>query len=104
MDFKDIKLGKQYWCVFKASVVNPEQKEYPDFLMHVGLGYVTSKGAQKEVGSDNGTSQLFVEIAGQRIKASHVFESPEDAIDMLEVMMDEMRRGLGATNAVPEQS
>lgn len=101
MDFKDIKLGKQYWCVLKTTVVDPAKTEYPEFLVHLACGYVTSKGMQKEVGADNGTEVLFVEIAGQRVKYSYIFESPEDAIDKAEAMMSEIRGGTPPTAPEP---
>ena len=100
MDFKDIKLGERYWCVFKASVVDPKVPRIPDFVLHLGVGIAQSKGMQLDEAHDK---LLFVEIAGQRIKASHVFESPEGAVDALEAMMDKMTRGL-ATASEPEKT
>lgn len=91
MDFDSIRLGNEYWCVFKVSVVDPEKKEHPEFLMHIAKGRVMSKGDQL---NDDGSIVRFVEVAGQRIKHDHVFESPEDAIDKLEAMMSSMADGL----------
>lgn len=93
MDFKDIKLGQQYWCVLKTTLVDPAKVEYPEFLVHLACGYVTSKGMQKEPGTDRDAGMLFVEIAGQRVKHTHIFESPEDAIDKAEAMMSEIHSG-----------
>jgi hypothetical protein len=60
-------------------------------LMHIAKGRVMSKGDQL---NDDGSIVRFVEVAGQRIKHDHVFESPEDAIDKLEAMMSSMADGL----------
>ena len=101
MDIRQIRLGEKYWCVIKTSAVDPNQKEYPDFLIHLAHGYVTAKGAQKLPGTDRDATVLFVEIAGQRVKPTHVFENPEDAIEAAEAMMSEISDGL---KALPPQS
>lgn len=101
MKFEDIKLGQQYWCVLKTTLVDPAKVEYPEFLVHFACGYVTSKGMQKEPGADKGTEVLFVEIAGQRVKHTHIFDSPEDAIDKAEAMMSEIRGGTPPTAPEP---
>lgn len=90
MKFKDIKVGGAYWGVLKTSIVNAEQKDYPEYLIHLTRGYVTSKGLQRLPGVDNGKGDLFVEIAGQRIKYTHVFETSGEAIEMAVQMMAEL--------------
>ena len=98
MNFDDIKLGQKYWCVLKTTLVDPNKVDYPEFLVHLTLGYVTSKGEQKELGADDGTELLFVEIAGQRVKHSYIFEFAEDAIRKATAMMDEIRSGSQPTD------
>jgi hypothetical protein len=94
MKFEDIKLGQQYWCVLKTTIVDAEQKDYPEFLVHFAQGYVTSKGMQKKPSVNNeAEAVLFVEIAGQRVRHTHIFESPEDAIDKAEAMIAQIQSG-----------
>lgn len=90
-----IRLGEKYWCVLKASVVDENQKEKPEFLAHLAVGYVKSKGIQLD---DDGGQTLFVEMCGQRLKADMVFDSYDRASKKLFEMIDEIGRGI---NAVP---
>jgi len=95
---RDIRLGAQCWCVLKTSVVDPEKKDRPEYLIHIAKGYVQSKGVQHVEG---GKPLLFVEVAGQRIKANHVFKTAAQAISKAEQMMGSMADGL---KALPPQS
>lgn len=90
-----IRLGEQYWCVLKTSVVDETKKEKPEFLAHLAVGYIKSKGIQLD---DDGGQTLFVEMCGQRLKADMVFESYELASNKLFEMIDEIGRGI---NTVP---
>lgn len=89
-DMINIKLGEKYWCVLKTTLVDETKTEKPEFLVHLSVGYVSSKGLQLD---DEGKALPFVEIAGQRVKHTHVFENPDDAIDCAEAMMDQIRNG-----------
>ena len=93
MEFDDIILGKKYWCVLKTTLVDPKEIQYPEFLVHLTCGYVTSKGLQKEAGGGEDTEVQFVEIAGQRVKYSYIFEYPIDAVFKATEMMEEIQNG-----------
>jgi len=86
----EIRLGAQYWCVIKTSVVDETHKK-PEFLVHLTKGYVQSKGVQLD---DDGKAVLFVELSGQRVKASHVFKTAAQAISKSEQMMADIGEGL----------
>ena len=88
---RNVRLGSHCWCVIKTSIIDPEKTEKPEFLIHLSRGYVQSKGIQLD---DNGKTIAFVEIAGQRVKASHVFKTAAQATSVAEQMMDELHTGL----------
>jgi hypothetical protein len=90
----NVRLGSKSWCVVKTTVVDPSKVEKPEFLVHLSCGYVLSKGLQQ---NDDGTITAFVEIAGQRVKATHVFKTPAQAIAVAQRMMDEIHAGMPPT-------
>ena len=95
---REIRLGSHCWCVIKTSVVDEAKTDKPEFLIHLTRGYVQSKGVQLD---DDGQPMLFVEISGQRVKASYVFKTAAQATSKAEAMMSEMAEGL---KQVPQQS
>jgi hypothetical protein len=94
----NVRLGSHCWCVLKTTIVDAAKTEKPEFLIHLTRGYVASKGIQQ---NDDGTVTAFVEIAGQRVKASHVFKTHEQAISRASEMMAEIADGI---KALPPQS
>lgn len=88
---QNVRLGSLCWCVIKTSVIDPAKTEKPEFLVHLSRGYVQSKGVQLD---DDGKTIVFVEIAGQRVKASHVFKTAAQATSVAEEMMAEIHAGL----------
>lgn len=100
MDYMKIRLGEQYWCVLKTTLVDENKKDKPEFLVHLAVGFVTSKGLQ--LGDDGIELIPFVEMCGQRLKADMVFEDFEDAAKKMYAMMDEIKRG--TTNTVPPEA
>ena len=97
MDYMKIRLGDQYWCILKTTLVDENKRDKPEFLIHIATGYVKSKGLQLD---DNGEDILaFVEMCGQRLKADMVFEDINGAIEKMHEMMAEIKAG--ATNTVP---
>jgi hypothetical protein len=106
-EMRNIRLGEQYWCVLKTTIVDPNKTDYPEFLVHLAKGYVTSKGIQKEPGSDTGAITPYVEIAGQRVRHDHVFETAEEAIEKANSMMRQLvpaQTQPEPENAVPPQA
>jgi len=87
----NVRLGSHCWCVLKTTVVDASKTEKPEFLVHLTRGYVASKGIQQ---NDDGTVTAFVEIAGQRVKATHVFKTAAQATSVAERMMDEIHAGM----------
>lgn len=95
-DLKNIKLGEKYWCVIKTSMIDENEQEKPEFLVNLVQGYVTAKGIQLE-----GENILpYVEVARQRLKATHIFEHIDDAMDKVEIMIAEIKSA--QENPVPE--
>lgn len=92
----DIKLGQQCWCVLKTSLVDENKIEKPEFLVHLAVGYVTSKGVQFD--TDGVTTIPYIEMCGQRLKAQLVFGTQEAAIERMNDMIAEISQG---TNPVP---
>lgn len=86
----NVRLGSHCWCVIQTTVIDETKTEKPEFLIHLARGYVKGKGVQLD---DDGKTIAFVEIAGQRLKASHVFKTAAQATAVAERMMDEIHAG-----------
>lgn len=92
MNIRDIKLGERYWCIVKISTVDENEREKPEFMVHILRGYVTVKGIQLK----DGVVVPFVEIAKQQLKTDHVFKDRRDAVEEMSRLMAEMQAGIKA--------
>lgn len=95
MTIENIRLGQQYYCLLKTSTVDPE-KEKKEFVYHITKGYVSAKGLQV----DGDKVLPFVEIAGQRVKATHITETLAECVVMADSLTQQLEP---AKEPLPEQ-
>lgn len=77
MRISDIKLGENYYCLFKTSLVDTEKRQ--GVLWHIAYAKVTAKGVEQAA---DGQPELFIEIANQRVKVEAIRASIDDIMDL----------------------
>jgi len=84
---ENIRLGDKYYCLLETKIINDEQakNDKAECSWTIIYGYVTSKGEQIE----GEALAKFVEIAGQRVRTSHVFETAEECVDFAKAVCSE---------------
>lgn len=100
---ENFRIGQTYYCLLKTSIVDEKKPETTDVLYHIGYGALKSKGVMEDP-DNTGKLIAFGELAGQRVRISHIFSDHKACMDFAVTQASEQRTRLMVDKADTKQS